>query len=250
LGLKKIALLIVVTSCVLPAQPAAFEAASIHPLVSPYSAIRVLRISGTRITLDGYNIQMLVSEAFGVKDYQVSADSVPRSALDVFYRIEARAGGGSAPGKAEVGTMLQALPADRFHLAIHRDTRKTPVYALLADSSGPALKPASGAAECAGRIGPVRPNDRSYRYAYSNCPLDRLADNLLADRPILNQTGLTGQYDIEIFATPEFMMRDTSQPGDISVHDAIRKLGLRLVPQNAPLEVIVIDHIDPKPSPN
>jgi uncharacterized protein (TIGR03435 family) len=92
--------------------------------------------------------------------------------------------------------------------------------------------------------------NRLYRYAYSNCTIDRLADTLLGDRPILNRTGVTGRYDIKIFATPEFKMRDTSEPGDIRFLDAVRKLGLRLVPQNAPVEVIVINHIDPKPSPN
>jgi uncharacterized protein (TIGR03435 family) len=66
----------------------------------------------------------------------------------------------------------------------------------------------------------------------------------------LDRTGLTGRYDIEILATPEFMMRDTSEPGDIRFLDAVRKLGLRLEAQNAPVEVIVIDHIDPAPSTN
>jgi uncharacterized protein (TIGR03435 family) len=96
----------------------------------------------------------------------------------------------------------------------------------------------------------VRPTDRLYRYAYSNCTIDPLADALLADRPILNRTGLTGRYDIELFATPEFKMRDTSEPGDIRVLDAVRKLGLRLTPQNAPVEVIVIDHMDSRPTAN
>jgi len=247
---RSVALFTVVTASVLLAQPPTFEAASIHPLVSPFSRLRALNVSGTRITLDGYNIQWLVSEAFGVKDYQVTIDSVPSSALEVFYRIEARAAGPSAPSKADARMMLQTLLAERFHLTILRDTRNIPVYVLVPDKNGPALKPGDGEGECSTRIGPVRPTDRLYRYAYSNCTIDRLADALLGDRPILNRTGLTGRYDIEIFATPEFKMRDTSEPGDIRFLDAVRKLGLRLTPQNAPVEVIVVDHVDPKPTPN
>ena len=247
------ALLIVVTASVMlaqPAQPATFEAASIHPLSPPFRALKTLKISGTLISLEGYNVRWLVAEAFGVKDYQVSTDSVPSSALEVLYRIDARAGGQSAPRTAEVRMMLQNLLADRFHLAIHREMRKIPVYALLLDKNGPALKSGSGVSDCSTQIGPARPNDRTYRYRYSNCTLEPLIDALSADRPILDRTGLTGRYDIEIFATPEFLMRDASEPGDIRFLDAVRKLGLRLEGQNAPVEVLVIDHIDRTPSAN
>ena len=245
-----IALLIVVVAWVLPAQPLSFEAASIHPLTPPFRTLKALKISGTFITLDGYNVRWLVSEAFGVKDYQVSTDSVPHPALEVLYRIEARAGGQSAPRQAQVRMMLQTLLADRFHLAIHHEMRKMPVYALMLDKKGPALKPGSGVEECASRIGPVSPNDRRYRYRYSNCTLDPLIEALSADRPILDQTGLTGKYDIDIFATPEFMMRETSEPADIRFLDAVRQLGLRLVARTAVVEVVVVDHIDPAPSSN
>jgi uncharacterized protein (TIGR03435 family) len=233
-----------------PSRPPAFEVASIREVAPPFRALRTLKISGTLISLEGYNIGWLVSEAFGLKDYQVSTGSVPRSALGVYYNIEARAAGQSAPAKAEVRAMLRALLADRFHLATHREMRNMPVYALVVDKNGLSLRPASGENECASLIGPVSPDDRNYRYRYTNCTLDPLVNTLSADRPILDKTGLTGRYDIEIFATPEFRMRDTSEPGDIRFLDAVRKLGLRLDAQNASVEVVVIDHIDPSPSPN
>jgi uncharacterized protein (TIGR03435 family) len=232
------------------AQPLSFEAVSIHPLAPPFRALRTMKISGTLLTLEGYNLPWLVEDAFGIKGYQVSTDSVPRSALNVLYRIEARCGGPSAPPEAERRAMLQTLLADRFHLAAHRELRKMPVYALVVDKHGPSLQTAHGSNECSSRIGPVRPNDRNYRYRYTNCTLDPLIDALSADRPILNQTGLTGRYDIEIFATPEFILGDRSEPGDIRFLDAVRKLGLRLEPRNAPTEVIVIDHVDSTPTPN
>jgi uncharacterized protein (TIGR03435 family) len=247
---RTIAFLIVVLASVAPAQSPSFEAASIHPLAPPFRVLKTLKISGTLIEFDGYNIKWLVSEAFGVKEYQVSADSVLRPALEALYRIDARAGGQSAPSKAEVRMMLRTMLSERFHLAVHREARKMPIYALVSDKNGPTLKPGSGVGECYSRIGPVRPNDRNYRYQYSNCTLEPLIDALSADRPILDRTGLAGHYDIEIFATPEFMMRDTSEPGDIRFLDAVRKLGLRLQAENAPVEMIVIDHVDPAPSAN
>jgi uncharacterized protein (TIGR03435 family) len=247
---ETIVFLVVVTPWVMLAQPSSFEAASIHALTPPFRSLKQLKISGTFVTLEGYNFRWLVSEAFEVKDYQVSTDTVPRSAQEVLYRIDARAGGQSAPRKADVSLMLQALLKDRFHLAIHREIRKMPVYALVLDKNGPALKPGSDVGECSNRIGPTRPHDRNYRYEYSNCTLDTLVEALSADRPILDRTGLTGRYDFEIVATPEFMMRDSSEPGDIRFLDAVRKLGLRLEAQNVPVEMIVIDHIDSAPSPN
>jgi uncharacterized protein (TIGR03435 family) len=42
----------------------------------------------------------------------------------------------------KVRPMLQALLADRFKLAMRRDTREAPVYALTLAKGGPKLKPA------------------------------------------------------------------------------------------------------------
>lgn len=230
------------------AQPA-FDVASIHEMMPPFRALKTLTVSGTRITLEGYNPGWLVSEAFGVKDYQVSAEAIPRTLLGTFYMIEARAPGQSAPSTAELRVMLQSLLADRFHLTIHRESRSMPVYELVTDKNGPALKPGTGDGECASLIGPVRPTDRNYRYQFTNCTLDRLVTSLSADRPILDKTGLAGRYDITMVATPEFRMQDTSEPGDIRFLDAVRALGLRLVGQNAPIDVVVVDHFG-APSPN
>lgn len=74
-------------------------------------------------------------------------------------------------------------------------------------------------------------------------------NNLNADRPILDKTGLTGQYDITIFATPEFRLRASSEPGDIAITDSIRQLGLKLEPQKATIEMLVVDSAA-KPSAN
>ncbi len=65
----------------------------------------------------------------------------------------------------------------------------------------------------------------------------------------MDKTGLTGRYDITMFATPDFKMRNSSDPGDISPLDAVRKLGLRLEPQKAAVEILVVDHVE-KPSDN
>jgi uncharacterized protein (TIGR03435 family) len=245
---------IMIAACLLQAEGRSFEEASIHPLSGPLRIGNELKISGTLVRLEGYDTISLVAEAYGVKEYQVSIEPARQSLYNVFYRIEARAGGQSVPSRADVRLMLQALLADRFHLKVHQETREMPVYVMVVDKNGPALKPSSGSGECVTSIGPLHPNDRNYRYRYSNCALDRLIDGLSntvsADRPLLDQTGLKGRYDIEISATPERAARDASEPGDIRFLDAVRKLGLRIEARKAPVTMLHIDHVDSTPTSN
>jgi uncharacterized protein (TIGR03435 family) len=77
---------------------------------------------------------------------------------------------------------------------------------------------------------------------------------LLADqvgRPIVNNTGLTGRYDIHLRFAPAGSDNSPQFDADVaSVFTAIQEqLGLRLEPAKAPVEVLVIDHIE-RPSGN
>ena len=69
-----------------------------------------------------------------------------------------------------------------------------------------------------------------------------------ADRPVLDQTGLTGFYDYKIeFARDPAAFAETSAP---SIFTAVQEqLGLKLEPQKGPIEVFTIDHAE-RPSQN
>jgi uncharacterized protein (TIGR03435 family) len=95
----------------------------------------------------------------------------------------------------------------------------------------------------------VQPQDHKYRYQTINCPIDRFVGALQADRPILDKTGLTGRYDIEIFATPDFFLRNSTELDDVSVHDAVKRLGLRMEAKKEQFDVLVIDRVE-KPDGN
>jgi uncharacterized protein (TIGR03435 family) len=69
-------------------------------------------------------------------------------------------------------------------------------------------------------------------------------DSVQADRPILDKTELTGRYDIAMFVTPDFKLRNSSEPGDISPSEAVHELGLRLEAKKDSIEVIVVDHVE------
>jgi len=226
----------------------AFEVASIRPHEGPLNAIDQYSASGPRLTLGAFNLPFLLMEAFGLRNFQLSFTAQNATLVD-YWDITATAPGTGTRTKDEFRQMLQSLLADRFKLQEHRETRDMAVYALVVDKSGSKLKPGSGGAPCAARIGPVQPQDRNYRYQYINCQLAPLLNTLQADRPILDKTGLTGDYDIVLSATPAFKMRDSTEPGDISVNDAIRELGLRLEARKEPVEVLVVDHVE-KPTDN
>ena len=70
------------------------------------------------------------------------------------------------------------------------------------------------------------------------------------DRPVVDKTGLTGLYDFFVEATPEWRINNNPQPEDVSVFSAVQdQLGLKLEPQKAMIDILVVDHMD-KPSPN
>ena len=68
---------------------------------------------------------------------------------------------------------------------------------------------------------------------------------------MVDQTGLKGAYDFTLkWRSDQFVPSDASGTDAPSFFTAIQEqLGLRLVPSKAPVEVIVIDHIE-QPSAN
>ena len=67
------------------------------------------------------------------------------------------------------------------------------------------------------------------------------------ERPIIDRTGLGGTYDIALkFATADDP--DSNLP---DIFTAVQEqLGLKLVPQKVPVEILVIDHVDKIPTEN
>jgi uncharacterized protein (TIGR03435 family) len=233
-----------------PALAPAFEVASIRPHAGPLSRMMGLDISGPRITLEGYSVFLLVMEAYHLKgDYQISLGSIPHqeNIREVMYDIAARAPGETAPTRGEVRRMLQTLLTDRFKLAIHRDSKEMPVYALVVEKNGPRLKGSAIDKECSVHVGFAK-DGRNSELTFSGCTIDALVDHVWSsvgsDRPVVDRTGVSGKYDFRLIATPEYRSRTQSDPGDVSIFSAVKELGFRLEPQKAPVEVVVVDRVE------
>jgi uncharacterized protein (TIGR03435 family) len=89
------------------------------------------------------------------------------------------------------------------------------------------------------------------------------------DKPVIDMTGLTGLYDFDLVFTPEdfraMMIRAAVKAGITlppeamklldgsngdSLFTAIETIGLKLEQRKAPIEVLVIDHIEKSPTDN
>ena len=180
----------------------------------------------------------------------------------VRYDIVAKTEGEYQPG-TDV-PLLRNLLIDRFNLVTHTETRQLPVYELVrpmaTSTFGPQLLRSSVDCDVVnGRSGlPGTPNP-----AASNCnarsgfgritgkaiTMRQLAGNLSTwvDGIVVDNTMLDGVFDVDLKFTPDQIPGGAAPPSDMgpSVFTAVQEqLGLKLQPTKAPVEVVVIDHIE------
>jgi uncharacterized protein (TIGR03435 family) len=241
----------------------AFEVASIKRNVSGSDNASVRALPGGRVTVTNNTLRNLIRNVYRVPGNQLvgGPDWIDRDRWD----IVAKAADDAPPERMLL--MLDTLLVDRFKVVTHREQRIAPIYALVMarqdNRPGPQLRPsatdcAAWMAELRARGGappapgsPVRCGVRfnGGSVVANAALLSDFARNLagLAGRTVVDQTGLTGTYDLELTWTPD------SAPGEPSVGGAApseggslftalqEQLGLKLEAQRAPLEFVVID---------
>jgi uncharacterized protein (TIGR03435 family) len=231
----------------------AFEVASIHLVQGPLRVFRGFTASGPRLTLEGYNLRVLIEEAYNLRGYRVSfaGSNMPGEESDTNYVIAAKADGEGSPTKDEFRQMLQGLLAERFKFRFHWETKEMPVYAMVVGKNGPKFKQGTTDEISHTHTGV---HGRNQTVTSSKETMESFADDINnsfgAELPVIDMTRLTGRYDIQFEATPEWRIDNNPQPEDISLFDAVQdQLGLKLDRQKAAVEVLVVDHIE-KPSEN
>jgi uncharacterized protein (TIGR03435 family) len=221
-----------------PSRPA-FEVASVKPNKS--EGMMELgghneKFNALRISLEG-----LIEYAYNINHNEIVGPAWLGSET---YDIEAKPE--HPVSIAQIRQMLQTLLTDRFKLSIHTETKELPVYALLAAKNGPRLREAPADEEPSFRRTPghvVAENEpiSSFINAFRG---NFFAPGIL-DRPVIDTTGLKGRYDF----TLEWAQRDTDTGQ--SLFTALQEqLGLRLVAQKGPVEILVIDHVEKVPTEN
>jgi uncharacterized protein (TIGR03435 family) len=151
----------------------------------------------------------------------------------------------------ELHIMFQNMLADRFKLKLHMESKVGPIYALTIAKSGLRMTPVD---EAKLRNSPIL-TDRENEYIGTSVPMNYLrfwlSMKLQEDhRPVVDNTGLTGHYDFKLTFRPQ-LPPDVSESDNLpSIFDAVKnQLGLQLVPQQGPVQTLVIDHIE-QPSEN
>jgi uncharacterized protein (TIGR03435 family) len=186
--------------------------------------------------------------AFEVKDYQISGpDWLGSERFDIVAKFPPH------KGKNELGPRLQRLLAERFKLAVHRETREFPVYALVPGKNGPKLKAVED-------TGSHNTNSTRGHLTGQQMTMARLGEFLSRqmERPVVDLTKLPGVYDLTLDWVPEEALKagaDSKPAGDAPPGPDLltalqQQLGLKLQPQKAPLELIVIDHAERVPVEN
>jgi uncharacterized protein (TIGR03435 family) len=165
----------------------------------------------------------------------------------------------SGPKKEELlHEVLRAMLQDRCRIAVHRVVADAPVYALVVAKSTPRLRPAvPGEASPAGSL-PLRTGGMIVPYVRGTAaPRITLSQISMAEfaallsessaRLVIDKTGLAGLYDFSISKSepPDSSPEEPSPP----VIWDLAEVGLKLAATKAPLETVVVDHIE-RPSPN
>ena len=222
--------------------PESFDIAAIKP--SPADvAMEWSPSPGGRFSARGITFKELVAIAYGVQSFQVTGG--PRWAGVDRWSIEARAETFAGRlSRDELQKPVQRLLFERFHFRGRRETREMPVYVLVPAPGGPKLKPAHESARTMG-FGRGFLNAKAANLTL----LSRVLATLL-DRPVLDETGITGEFEIYMEWSPEpGEGASVLGPGaDLpdrklgSIFTALQEqLGLRLESRRAPADIVNIE---------
>ena len=245
----------------------AYDAVSIKPNKGDGVMMRVMinqgqdRYAGTNVTL-----KMLLQYAYGLKteDQVQGLTGAPDSSrFDVEAKMDAETVEtlkklSKDDALVQQRVMMQAMLADRFKLKVHHETKELGMYDLVIAKGGFKLKDADPNDSYAN--GMKAPDGTSHP-GMMRMGMGELTGqgigmagvaNFLAQRlhkQVMDKTGLTGKYDIQLKWTPDDMPTEsheaTGADSAPSIFTALQEqLGLRLEPVKGPVDTIVVDHVE------
>jgi uncharacterized protein (TIGR03435 family) len=195
------------------------------------------------LNMQNVSFSSAVQWAYSVKEYQVSG---PDWLASERYDVVAKAA--DAAPEAQLRLMLQALLADRFKLAMHRETRTLPVYELLVGKNGPKFQKTQSEGESL-----FQPSNKM-TITIARMPMAQFMDFLSQPlrMPVLDKTGLKGRYDFKLDASAYLASGKPPEGGESELVLALvqEQLGLKLESKKAPIDMIVVDHAEKVPSEN
>jgi uncharacterized protein (TIGR03435 family) len=219
-----------------------------------------------RITFGYASLRDLMARAYEVKAPQINGPAwIDSERYDVSAKIP------EGVPQEQVPAMLRTLIEQRFQLKFHRETKEMPVYELVQGKGGVKLDKAAEPSA------PARANmevqgDGVMHAGINSATMANFTDMLgrWTDRPVIDKTGLTDKFDIKLDLSQEELARSRSatvlvvggpsagggsgaapegNPGG-SLFTSIQKLGLKLEPKRAALDLIIVDKAEKVPLEN
>jgi bla regulator protein BlaR1 len=217
-------------------------------------------------------LRLIMQEAYQVQANQIEgpSDFLDSSTFDVQMKL-AKSDAEGPPSKQqmqEVREALRKLLAERTRLVLHAETKALSIYELEIGENGFKLEPTPvGEPDDMKGSGPVRigtqqtrmkmAGNQVYAFAAQGISADDLAQLLSRQlgTPVVNKTGLQGRYAFNLNWSDG--NRSSTESGSSSgnasapsIFTAVQEqLGLKLEAQRAPMQVLVVDHVE-KPAEN
>jgi uncharacterized protein (TIGR03435 family) len=258
------------------AVPTEFEVASIKLTPPDFRMGRYQIQPGGRLVAEGMTLRFLLGRAFNTSNDDAIA-GVPSFASSDRYDITAKAGGGLGPADMEaMAPMVLNLLKDRFKLQYHTEERSVQGYSLVAGK--PKLKKAdpNSRTYCRNTNAPPGAPLGSRMIVCQNATMAQFAERLQNAAyppgglawPVQDATGLEGGWDLTFTFSQRIMPMSVAGPrpadaagspvptasdptGTYTIFEALEKqLGLKLEKDKRSAPVIVIDHLEQKPTEN
>jgi uncharacterized protein (TIGR03435 family) len=231
-----------------------FEVATIKPS-DPNKPGRGIGLRGRNFSTLNTPLSFLIMFAYGVHVRQIKGG--PAWLETDNYDIAGIPDEPGDPNDKQSRIMVQKLLADRFKLTFHREKEELTVFAVTLGKGDLKLTPGTADTNGVPNLGFKGLGALLARNA-TMMDFAELLRNVL-DRPVVDQTGLTGRFDFALNWAPDETQFSglgvkVAPPADNDARPNLftamqEQLGLKLESTKAPVDVIAIDHVE-KPSPN
>jgi uncharacterized protein (TIGR03435 family) len=232
-----------------------FDVATIKPS-DPSVPGDWFRVNGRNFTTHNISLVGLMKFAYGVHGKQIV--NAPDWAEHETYDIAAVPDAEGQPSDKQWKSMLEKLMAERYKLTFHHEQRELAVFALTVGKDGPKnLAENSSGGSLPGMF--FRGTPGGIMLPAKNATMKDftgLLQEVVLDKPVVDQTGLKGRYDFNLkWAPDESQFDGHMHPGDAAdappnLFTAVQEqVGLKLETTKATVDVLVIDHVE-KPSQN
>jgi uncharacterized protein (TIGR03435 family) len=264
-----------------PVVPTEFEVAEMKPS-APNSPVRGNLQPGGRIDLQGFTLKQLMLVSLGlVGPNNLGAGNAgdlisgPKFLDTDHYDIVAKAPSDVALSGTDVDAetllaMLRTMLIDRFKIKYHIEDQPINVYALTFQKRDSRLKQAdpNSRSTCKRTVANNASGLPTAILTCQNTSLAQLAEKLPAmapayvDHPAVDVTALEGGWDFALSWTPRANFDggqrgqapagvSASDPnGGLSLFEGVERLGLKLEVRKQPYPILVIDHMETKPTEN